>query len=160
MNGRLGLIVVVAIAACACPASAQSWRPYHNDRFGTVGASPAGWIAQRPPDNGDGQIFSSPDGRATLTISAGYNEPATPAGLARLAGYEDAGTVTYRKAGKDWIVVSGQKNGQIFYRRYVLSCANSIWNSVSVDYPAAEKSAYDAIVAHAGAALRGARTCP
>ena len=62
-------------------------------------------------------------------------------------------TITYKKEGSNWIIVSGIKGQKIFYRKSILSCRDTIWNDVSIEYPAAEKEKYDPLVSHA----RGSR---
>ena len=39
-------------------------------------------------------------------------------------------------------MISGFKGENIFYRRLVLSCKNSVWNGVEITYPKAKLS-YD-----------------
>src|SRR5262249_35584903 len=68
--------LVWALALCDEHALAQSsrhggWRTYENTRFGTVAEVPRDRRAGREPENGDGLAFSSPDGQATITVSAG-----------------------------------------------------------------------------------------
>jgi hypothetical protein len=53
----------------AASAGAETWRTYHNTRFGTTAEVPASWKMGPPPENNDGRAFSSPDGRAAIIIS-------------------------------------------------------------------------------------------
>jgi hypothetical protein len=46
----------------------------------------------------------------------------------------------------------------IFYAKHILSCADQIWNSVYLEYPAAEKTAYDALVTRVAQSLRPGRS--
>jgi hypothetical protein len=55
--------------ALAAPADAEGWRIYNNERFGTTAEVPADWRAGRPPENGDGLVFTSPDGRREALTS-------------------------------------------------------------------------------------------
>ena len=45
----------------------------------------------------------------------------------------------------------------IFYRRSMLTCADQVWNNLEITYPASQKRAYDALVAHVAGSLRGGR---
>ena len=39
-------------------------------------------------------------------------------------------------------------------RKSILACRNQIWDSVSIEYPAAEKKAFDTIVTHVAGSLK------
>ncbi len=144
----------IAAALATSRATAAEWRVYHNDRFGATADYPAGWKMEPAPVNDDGRVFTSPDGKARVTISGIFainpreeeiTEKAQP-----LAGEK----VTYRAHKGDWIVVSGTRGGAIFYRKSLISCDNKVWNDVEVVYPATEKAKYDPLVAHIAASLK------
>ena len=67
---------------------------------------------------------------------------------------DDGATITYRHRGKRVLIVSGVRGDTVFYRKSILSCRDQIWNSVSIEYPAARKAAYDALVTHVAGSLR------
>ena len=52
------------------------------------------------------------------------------------------------------LVVSGTRGDRIFYRRWLLSCGDAVWNGLSIEYPAAGKQAYDPLVTHMSRSLR------
>ncbi len=136
---------------------AASFRRYRNDRFGATADVPAGWRMGEAPENDDGRAFSSPDGSARIIVSGSFVVlPMEEEFALRLK--PDAGeTVEYKQRGRDWLVVSGHKGDRIFYRKSVLSCGGTVWNSVSLDYPAARKAAFDSIVARVSGSLRGGK---
>jgi serine/threonine-protein kinase len=148
----LGLLVASVAAAAA---SAEGWRTYVNPRFGAMAQYPADWTMGPEPENGDGRQFTSPDGRASLTISGILFVLSRAEEFAIRLKPDEGETIAYQQQGRDWIVVSGLKNGRIFYRKSLLTC--DVWNDVSLDYPAADKVKYDAIVAHVAASLKGSR---
>ena len=150
-------LFVFIVVASGFSAHAEAWKNYQNARFGTKAQIPAGWRALPEPENGDGIVLESPDKRASITISAGYNEPPNDAALKDRSEPERGATVSYKKHGPGWLVISGTKGELIFYQKYLLSCGNEIWNSMTLEYPAADKASYDAIVKHASDGLRGAR---
>ena len=145
-----GLLIAVLFAGAAC---ADSWRTYRNPRFGTIAQYPAGWRMGPEPANGDGLRFTSPDGRASLTISGIFFTQSRAEEFAMRLEPEDGETITYKKQGPDWIVVSGVNGDRIFYRKSLLTCG--VWNDVSMEYPAADKAEFDAIVGHVAASLKG-----
>jgi hypothetical protein len=142
----------------AASAGAETWRTYHNTRFGTTAEVPASWKMGPPPENNDGRAFSSPDGRAAIIISGIFSVLSDKEEVAIHLGPGEGETITYKKQGSNWIVVSGIKGHKIFYRKSILSCRDTIWNDVSIEYyPAAEKEKYDPLVAHVAASLREGR---
>jgi hypothetical protein len=143
---------LLALAA----ADATTWRTYHNPRFGTTADVPADWIAQPPPENGDGLVFVPSDHRAQIVVSGILNMGSIAAEIAsRIKPSEDE-RITYSKVGVSSVVVSGFKGkDRIFYRRSMMSCKNQIWNSVAIEYPASEKLTFDPVVQRASSSLRG-----
>jgi hypothetical protein len=148
----LAFFFVVARAA-----QAGAWQTYYNDRFGATAEVPAGWRIGEEPENNDGRIFTSPDGRASVTVSGSYAVIPRVQELEIMTRPEPGETIDYKREGRDWIVVSGRKGGRIFYRKSLLSCGATVWNSVYLDYPAAGKAAFDPIVAHVASSLRGGK---
>lgn len=141
----------------AASAGAETWRSYHNTRFGTTAEVPAIWKMGPPPENNDGRAFSSPDGRATIIISGIFHVLPHEEEVAIHLKPGEGETITYTKQGSNWIVVSGIRGDMIFYRKSILSCRDTIWNDVSIEYPAAEKGKYDPLVARVAASLREGR---
>jgi len=150
-------IFVLAFATAA--RAAPQYRTYANARFGTTADVPADWKADPPPENGDGLRFWSPDQRASITVSGSLHVYDTIDEAMKI--YEEPGkgeTVTYRHREPRVLVVSGTRGDTIFYARHILSCGDQIWNNVYLEYPAAEKAAYDALVTHVARSLRPGRS--
>jgi serine/threonine-protein kinase len=148
-------VLAALLLAVAAPAVAQEWRSFTNDRFGTTADVPAAWRENPPPANGDGLSFTSPDGTATVAVYGGFQAFDTLAeSVAILEAPLDGETITYRHTDRKAVVVSGLRGDTIFYRRSVLSCGDKIWNGVSIEYPAADKAKYDALVTHIARSLK------
>ncbi|UVK37008.1 hypothetical protein LHFGNBLO_003994 [Mesorhizobium sp. AR10] len=149
----LALAVVIATTtAVAAPFT------YTNDRFGTVCTFPDEVFTDRQPepDNGDGQEWLSADG-ASLTCSGILNiDDDTPKGFvaAEKASNEPGYEITYSKTGKDWAVLSGSKDGDIFYERRLFG-RDGVIHTVWIDYPPALKSKYDPLVGPIAGSLKG-----
>ena len=155
MRALARLIAAVVVLAVVAPAAAAEWKTYVNERFGTTADVPADWQAGEPPENGDGLKFTSPDGAASVAVFGSLHSFDTIAeAMAIYEAPEDGETITYRHRDKRALVVSGTRDGTIFYRRWILSCGDTVWNGVSIEYPAADKAAYDALVAHVARSLR------
>lgn len=146
----------IAFGAAAPAAFAEiSWTSYRNDRFGVTADVPADWTKGEKPENNDGRVFTSPDGKATLIISGMLNTEDNLA--AAFKSYETPNkgeTITYKQRAGRAITVSGTSDKDIFYGKHLLSCHNQIWNSVYLEYPADQKTTYDPIVAHVSKSLR------
>ena len=143
---------IAASTASAAPST------YVNARFGTVCTFPNGVFNDRQPEpeNGDGQIWLSADG-ASLTCSGVLNiDDDKPKGFVaeEKASKEPCYKITYSKTGKDWAVLSGLKDGKIFYERRLFG-KDGVIRTVWIDYPPAVKSKYDPLVGPIAGSLKG-----
>ncbi|MEO9788758.1 MAG: hypothetical protein ABJF67_14270 [Aurantimonas coralicida] len=136
------LALAAALTAVA-PANADDVT-YRNERFGTTASFPAeAFPDQLPaPTNGDGLGWSSPEG-AEIFIYARPREPGeTPQAV--VGQRADTDEVTYDRSGNRWAVVSGYRDGRIFYERYIFR--GGLVHSVSIRYPESERATYDKLV--------------
>ena len=151
---RLCLLLLIAAHSAKSLADTGTWTSYHNTRFGTTADVPPGWRAGPPPENNDGLIFTSPDGAARLIISGMLNiEDDLAVAFKFYEMPEEGEVITYKHRAGNAITISGTKDGKIFYAKHLLSCHNQIWNSIYLEYPAARKAAFDALVAHVARSL-------
>jgi hypothetical protein len=161
-NFSRGLALTFAIGICASFAAAaaqERWATYTNPRFGTIADYPADIFTVRdpPPENGDGQSFHSSDGRAQLSIYGKHNaEGDTPQSY--LEKYVDLQGVSYRRTMERFYVISGTREGDIFYERCNFpENRDGIIDCVGVSYPAREKLAWNPIVKRLSKSLRAGR---
>ncbi len=156
---RLWLIAGLLLVCLDAQGLAESWRVYSNARFGTTADVPADWRAGRPPANGDGLVFTSPDGQASVAVYGGLHIwDSIDEAVAIIEKPDDGETITYRHREPRAIVVSGTQGDRIFYVKSILSCRDNVWNSVRIEYPAARKQAFDRLVAHVAGSLRSGRS--
>lgn len=130
-------------------AAAQEWVHYVNERFGTSLDYPGDlFVLDRGPDNGDGQSFSPVSGETiTLTVWAGFNINELDVEGIEKETFSSDEQPTYRRKGKTWVVSSGFKGHDIFYRKAVLSPDGQIIHYLELTYPSRDKSRYDGLVA-------------
>ena len=150
-------VLLTASISMLYPASAeQGYRLYRNWRFGVSVDVPSDWKEGPEPENNDGLVFTAPDGAATITVSGILNADGEPAAevIADEQRAEDGETVTYRKTGAREAVMSGTRGDAIFYRKVILSCKDQIVNRLLIEYPVAQKQAFDALVSHVAASMR------
>lgn len=120
---------------------------YTNHKYGYVLAWPKKYLAgQGESDSGDGQVFSSPDGQAQLACWASFNDVLGESiGQTYAQALQEAGTkVSYKHLGKDFFVISGIRDGIVFYRKTLL--AHGVQASFELRYSAQLKAAFDPIV--------------
>jgi len=158
MKAVIGMALAAA-TVLAGTAMAAGWQTYVNDRFGSTADVPVGWRAGTPPANDDGLEFTAPDGQASLIVSGSLNVwDKLDEAFAIYATPDEGETITYQQRDKQSIVISGTKGDRIFYRKSILSCRGTVWNSIAIEYPTAQKKAFDAIVTHVAASLRSGRS--
>jgi hypothetical protein len=151
----IALVSIALAVGIANASAADSWQSYTNERFGATADLPTGWTAGEPPANGDGLAFTSPNGEATEIVAGGLAGTESIAQDFQIYSSPDDGeTITYKKVGKHSIVVSGTAGDRIFYRKSILACRDQVWDTISLEYPAAKKADYDAIVTHVAKSLR------
>jgi hypothetical protein len=113
---------------------------YVNNRFGFSVIVPAEFERSESPENGDGDHFTSPDGRATLSMygsnSSGTTTKEYYDDLAHGLGVEP----TYTRLADDWFVLSGQKGNNIFYTKVFVGPASV--NTFTFEYPAEQAEQY------------------
>ncbi|MDX8456045.1 hypothetical protein RFM98_25255 [Mesorhizobium sp. VK9D] len=148
----LPLSIIMTTTATAKPFT------YVNARFGQSCTFPDE-IFNNPmpePENGDGQQWLSADG-ASLTCSGINNiDNDTPRGFVdgEKASTEPGYKVTYSKTGRNWAVLSGTKDGKIFYERRLFG-KDDVIRTVFVEYPPSLKAKYDPLVGAITKSLRG-----
>lgn len=152
---RTFLLVGLMIAFMVTSADARR-RGHSYERHGIASVVPSEWTLQPPDPNWRGKRFVSPEGDAWLAL---YKTPADKSVAAHMkaVAFVDGEEITYLRREKDWIVVSGYKgdNGdRIFFRKAMLACGNESWHHISFEYPAAEKRAFDRLVARTSRALK------
>lgn len=150
MRRAFGLLVLAL--GCAAPAwassAAQDWVLYRNERFGFSFVYPAKVFApDRVSAGGDGQLFVA--GNARLLAGAFENSsryaPARYQELVARQSYAGA-NISYARRGRSWFVLSGEREGNIFYEKVMFSCGGGIINSFALIYPREQRDLFDPIV--------------
>lgn len=115
---------------------------YNNYRFNLHSWVPVFLDQVRPPVNGDGCSFRNNDGSVALSVSGFHRYP----GYSIDSAYEreSDSSITYKTRGENWYVVSGVKNGDVYYRKRFVG--DNVVASLYFSYPYSEKDDYDWIV--------------
>lgn len=149
------LALVLLLAGTSLAWAGQQYQSYFNDRFGVSADVPRGWTSGAEPDNSDGLRWTSPDGTAEVAVYGGFQVlDSLEEAFGSQADLGTGAVTTYKAKGKHGLTVSGLKDDKIIYRRSLLSCKDTVWNTVEITYPKAQKAAFDPIVAHIAASLK------
>jgi hypothetical protein len=144
---RWPLLVAFASLA-AVGAAAQDVATYRNERHGFSLSYPAGTFTPQP-NGDDGQVFVSRDGNARLLAGALPNADGMSLrdyrSLVLQQSYPGA-AIDYAPVRDTWFVLSGIRNGTMFYERVTFTCGGRRINSWAMLYPVAERRFYDRIV--------------
>jgi hypothetical protein len=114
---------------------------YVNPRFGFQMSYPPELVASPEPENGDGREFHTRDKTFSVAAFGHYLVDTTLEACWQedLKQYGDR--ITYKKKARDWFVVSGVKDGKVFYHKFSVmgdSCAELLFS-----YPQDKASQYD-----------------
>jgi hypothetical protein len=157
------LIAAILLTGSALAAGAQDFATYRNERHGFSLSYPAGTFAQGPTQSADGDVFVSRDGSARLLAGALPNDGGLGLRDYRAfvlkQSYPDA-AIDYAPVRDSWFVLSGTRDGMMFYERVTFTCGGRLINSWAMLYPAAERQVYDRIVEQVARTYRpGAASC-
>lgn len=139
------------------PAAADTLT-YTNARFGTHITFPAELFETReePPVNGDGMTWTSGD-EGSLGVFGSYNimDLSVADYLTQLLEFRPPDDeVTYKRSGKDWVVISGTQGPRTFYERHEFGADGTI-HSVILTYPQARQAKYNPLVGPIANSLGG-----
>lgn len=138
------------VSAAAATAATGEWIEYFNERYGFSLRIPADHFVQGEAQNPEaGNVWVSHDRQARLMAVAGLNQTG-----GSLESYRDfvmqqtyAGAeFTYTPMRKTWFVLSGIKDGQVFYERITFVCGGRYIYGWQMFYPVSQKWLYDRIV--------------
>lgn len=163
----LGLVASM-VSLSTGPVAAQPQQgplaTYRNERHGFSFEYPAGLFApEMPAEPADGNVFVSPDGNARLLAGALPNADRVNLreyrALVLQRSYPDA-AIDYAPVRGSWFVLSGTRDGQMFYERVTFTCGGRLINSWAMLYPASERRVYDRVIEQVARSYRaGTASC-
>ena len=155
---RAPLAAALAIVGLFAPAFAfagdTEWRCYVIPSTGTSVDMPVSIFTSDAgaPESGAGRRFFTEDRRADLTVQSVPN-PANDSPATFLAKRRPPAGIIYKRITSDFFVVSSIRKDRIWYNR--CNRGNGTMNCVLINYPAAEKRQWDAVVTRISHTLRG-----
>jgi hypothetical protein len=159
--GILGLVaLLISITAAVAQ---QSWQVHSNPRYGFSLSYPASlFTLNQTSEAGDGHVFNAPSQNARLLVGVIANQDGyTPSSyFDYVASTSYAGSqITYRRIGRSWFAISGEKDGTVFYEKVQFSCNSALISSFAVVYPAANSSVINPVIERMEDSFRSARNC-
>jgi hypothetical protein len=134
---------------------------YLNKRYGFTLSYPTARFRAQEPLSEEGRVWVSHDGNAKLLAGALANADAMSLGEYRQfllkASYPGA-EIDYAPMRDNWFVLSGTRDGTIFYERVTFTCGGRRINSWAMLYPVAERAIYDRIVEEVARTYRAGTT--
>lgn len=133
--------------------NSNKFATYCNARFDYCIDYPAHILSPQPEsENGDGRVFHNKKGEKALTVYGRINQDPDGEPITVEQQYNDdfvrinttkGQTITYRKLGKTFFVLSGKKQGKIFYQKTILKGDNFAY--AILEYAEKDKLVYDSI---------------
>lgn len=129
----------------------EDYDQYCNVRFGYCLDYPNFLNPQPESSNGDGRIFINEKGEEVLRVFGRFNLDAEGETISLERQYNSdirdnlkkKNTITYKKLGKTFFVISGYQKGKIFYQKTILK--NDAFAFAIIQYPKDEKEIYDKV---------------
>ena len=129
-------------------------KTYCNARFGYCIDYPKTLYPEKESANGDGCVFINEKEEEILRVYGKNNLDHTLQKQFRedLKESQSDATITYRKQGKNFFVISGQKEGKIFYQKTIQK--GNVFIYAVIEYNQNDKESYDKLSERIFASLR------
>jgi hypothetical protein len=159
----MGVVGVTAVRPSAQALGGEEIATYTNKRYGFTLSYPTAHFKPQEPLSEEGRVWVSHDGSARLLAGALPNTDGMSLQDYRKFVLEQSypgASVDYAPVRDTWFVVSGMRDGTIFYERVTFTCGGRRINSWAMLYPTAERSLYDRLVERVARSYRaGTRNC-
>src|SRR5262245_43560403 len=154
MTAIVFALVLAAMGTAAChdiAAAAErpsGWGRYRDRQLGMAFDFPSHIFSLKSAEQGrEGVVFSTPDGRARIRVFSVDNEANdTPRSYLRKIAQPDGAKFPYVRTKRRFFVASGTRAGNIFYSRCNFRSSGERVSCFQLDYPQAEKRAWDDVV--------------
>jgi hypothetical protein len=159
----VGISGVTAIRPSAQALGQEEIATYTNKRYGFTLSYPTAYFRPREPLSEDGRVWVSHEGNARLLAGALPNTDGMTLEDYRKLVMEQSypgATIDYAPVRDAWFVLSGMREGTMFYERVTFTCGGRLINSWAMLYPVEERKVYDRIVERVARSYRaGTRNC-
>lgn len=142
--------IFCSAAALAAQVNLNDWATIKNSRHGFAIAYPVSVFEQKDaPQTDEGRVLVSKDGKAKLLVGAFENADANSLEQYRQFLIDEqykGANIDYAPVKGKWFVLSGTRNGEMFYQRVSFTCGGKLINSWAMLYPALDRKTYDRVV--------------
>jgi hypothetical protein len=159
---RILFVALVLMTAVSAEVFSQTkFSTYKNERFAYSIDYPSNLKMQPPPENGDGRKFVSKDGSVEMLVWGNYNagdEMWREQYESDLKYFGEKPTYTVLRA--DWYVISGMKEGKVFYQKVLQRTLHQklgnfdVFYTFTIEYPRSESKLFDPIVKRIASSFR------
>ena len=118
------------------------------------------FVGQGEPDAHDGQVFTTNDGKAILTVWGGFLVDTTLADDFTNGKADHMGkgwTISYQASTPGWTSYSGTKAQQVLYVREITGCTGGQYATFEFTYPSTSINATKPVVEKAGRIAQAGR---
>jgi hypothetical protein len=146
MRFFLAFLAVLLVAPAVAATHSDT---YENTRFGYAIAVPPGFYGEGESQSGDGQVFRSESGTASLHVWGGHIfEGSFDAAMQAAIDYasEDGWRLGEQRVTPSWASYSGTRNGLMLYSRVIALCGGSQFAAFALEYPERDVRRMDAVV--------------
>ena len=158
-----GIAGVTAVRPLAQALAQEETATYLNKRYGFTLSYPTAHFRPQEPLSEDGRVWVSRDGNARLLAGALPNADGMTLEEYRKIVIERSypgASIDYAPMRDTWFVLSGTRDGTMFYERVTFTCDGRVINSWAMLYPQGERKVYDRIVERVARSYRaGVRNC-
>jgi hypothetical protein len=142
--------LVGALGFCSAISAAQEldWDDYRDSAYGCRLDYPRALFSADPPEPGEPQRFSASDDDIYFRVLGVENSSSwTPEDIKeKYLNANMPGDVTYQRTKDDFLVLSGYRDGNIFYTKVAVSDNRRIACILDITYPPSLKQQFDGIV--------------
>lgn len=160
------LLAFLTILLVAPALAATHSETYENTRFGYVIAVPPGFYGEGESQSGDGQVFRSESGTASLHVWGGHVlDGSFEAAMQAAIDYasEDGWRLGEQAVTPSWAGYSGTRNGLMLYARVIALCGGRQFAAFALEFPERDLRRMDAVVEQLTTSLAASGTgydCP
>lgn len=145
-----GPVTAAAEPTAPLTTATQGWSTYKNSKYGFRLSYPGGlFIKSETPNAASGAIWAAADGNASLLATATENDTSETIDSYRsfvMAETYAGARFDYTPVRDNWFVLSGEKDGRMFYERITFVCDGRYIYGWQINYPADQRRRFDAIV--------------
>lgn len=161
--GIASLVACLLLASPPAAAQGAETATYRNTRYGFTLSYPHSQFQPQEPLVEEGRVWVSRDGNARILAGALPNADGMSLQEYReyvLKESYSGANVDYAPLRDNWFVLSGVRDGVMFYERVTFTCGGRLINSWAMLYPAADRRVYDRIVEQVARSYRaGEASC-